>query len=176
VSPSSTEWSAIVATGGAILGAGVGGTITYLVTGRQIRSTETLAREERTQQRKLEAYRMLTATTMFSQKHMDWTMDLLRSIPSPEPVAPTTTNEIMAHTSLIMSDDVSRIITKMHGIDKKFSATIGIVADAPNEETRQAAVQRASDVVAEFTECAFRLRKQLRSELNLPHDEDRSDQ
>jgi len=184
---SSTEWAALIAAGGAVLGAAAGGSVTYFVTSRQIRSTEAegerqrahdrderendrahelrLAREEREQQRKHDAYVTLTGHTIWVQKRTEWRLGNLgiRGV-IPEPIEPDSNEFIVATASLTLSNQATDMLMEItQRMDRFGDLADSLDATTLTELDKLKLLKLAGDV----QEAVRGLLMQLRSELNL---------
>ena len=125
-----------------------------------------LAREQREQGRKIDAYRTLTGHTIWVQKRAEWRLGTLGAGPElPEPIEPESDEFIVALSSLVVSEAAS---TALFEIDRTMNE-FGDFADAlASRKTLLSAEEKEALVVGAGAvhHAAFTLREQLRAELS----------
>lgn len=188
VTPS--EWSAIIAGGAALVGAAMGSVATFLVTDRQVRSAEregsrqrtydegerrkqrehelALAREEREQQRKRDAYLAVMQHLTWGQQYTRWRLGELRwrfSPPATEPVVPDLRGESEAIAALFTSETAADMVVEFNRRLFDFSRKAEAYEAALPGPSRPGKLTEAKEAAELVFSYAVELRACLREEL-----------
>jgi len=188
VTPS--EWSAIIAGAAALVGAAMGSVATFLVTARQVRSAEReggrqrtfdegerqkqrehelgMAREEREQQRKRDAYLAVMQHLTWGQQYTRWRLTELKwrlSPPAKEPDAPDLRGESEAIAALFTSERAADMVVEFNKRLFDFSRKAEAYEAALPGMERPAKLGEAKDASELVFSYAVELRACLREEL-----------
>jgi hypothetical protein len=137
--------------------------VTYLVTGRQIKSVERLAREDRQQSLLVDAYVIVTANIFASRAHIDWRLKFMEDGEVvPEPTGPAHGPDELAVASLMVSDAASPLMIELGTANMRFDQLSRDFRTSPLPEIAAAAKTASNDILVK----AWAVRKQIRAELN----------
>lgn len=177
-------WTSIAAAGGAVLSGGVTGYITYRVTNRQVTSAELIAakqrahelesaKEERDQQRILDAYTSITRHVQNWGRPIGWQLGAIRHQNEPSEAAPKLDRldfESEAVASLVASAEVGALLRDFNKQLRRYMAQLQTWTQAESAKSTnpgQASIERGrlEKVSEETLDIADRLIQQMRSEL-----------
>jgi hypothetical protein len=171
-------WSALIAGAAALAATVLTAVITFRITNRQVASSERLgalqrqheldlAREERHQQRKQDAYVAVAAHVVWSVRFMDWRVmkQKVRLDPPVEPpMAPDSENQILS--VLVLSKKASDMLVDLnHRFDEFGSAANMYENGGLTGNDAAEALRKQSEAHQVAAKAALELTDQLRAEL-----------